>query len=116
MTNFFSSHKMYLLIAAGLFVAIGIWWGFSSEAPSDSLLTTSPTGVSAADKELVDTLLQLRTVSLTGTILAEPAFMQLQDFGTQIVPEPVGRPNPFAPLDVSATTSSVGIQLFKPQR
>ena len=115
--EFFNKHKMLILIALGVLVVLGIWWGFSREAPSDSLLTTevSPE-TDPSDRGLVDTLLQLRAVSLSGTIFSDPAFMSLQDFGTQIIPEPVGRPNPFAPVSSNAksttTSGSRGTQLF----
>lgn len=62
------------------------------------LLTENIAAGSEADRDLVATLLQLRTVSLSGTIFSDPIFQTLQDFGSQIIPEPVGRPNPFAPL------------------
>ncbi|OGG57433.1 hypothetical protein A2853_03660 [Candidatus Kaiserbacteria bacterium RIFCSPHIGHO2_01_FULL_55_17] len=114
--GFFSKYKTYLFIAGGALIAIGVWWGFSAETPSDSLLTTERVEGGPADKALVDTLLQLRSVTLSGTIFSDPAFILLQDFGTQIIPEPIGRPNPFAPLGVSATSSTVGNKLFTPRR
>lgn len=79
----------------------------------DSLLTTevidsgSPSEDSA-DRELVESLLTLRAISLSGTIFNDPAFQKLQDFGTMIVPEPVGRANPFAPRGQEAAPQSQG--------
>ncbi len=100
-------------------MAIGIWWGFSGETPSNSLIETqNPSDVSPVERSLVDTLLQLRAVSLSGTIFSDPAFMSLQDFGTQVIPEPVGRANPFAPISNRATTDQETEQdtkLFSPK-
>ena len=59
----------------------------------------------AVDSDVVTILLQLRAVSLSGTIFSDAAFTSLKDFGSQIVPEPVGRANPFAPLTAVASTS-----------
>jgi hypothetical protein len=44
--------------------------------------------------------------------------MSLQDFGTTIVPEPVGRENPFAPLSLQATATATlrDTQIFAPRR
>lgn len=110
---------MYVFIALGIIAALGaLWWSLSGETPTNSLLTTqSANGGVPGDKELVDTLLQLRAVSLSGTIFLDPSFMILRDFGTQIVPEPVGRPNPFLPLTSRPTsTKAAGTLLFTPPR
>ncbi|QQG38218.1 MAG: hypothetical protein HYS26_01535 [Candidatus Kaiserbacteria bacterium] len=114
--GFFSEHKTLLITVVAIILVIGVWYGISSDAPSSSLLTSENVGGagSAEDQNLVETLLQLRAVSLSGAILGDPAFLSLQDFGTQIVPEPIGRPNPFAPLlrGLQSTSTSRGSQLF----
>ena len=93
--------KNKVTLVATILIAGGVLWylfaGGSSSAPT-SLLSTQGAGsaVGATDQTLVQTLLALRSVSLSGTILSDPAFRSLQDFGTQIVQEPIGRPDPFA--------------------
>ncbi len=91
-----------LVIVAGLAIAFGLWYGLSPRE-SGTLLIESTGG---AGQEVVDTLRQLDAVKLDGTLLSNPAFSSLQDFSTQIVPEPVGRPNPFAPLSVAPSQSA----------
>lgn len=54
--------------------------------------------VGAVDRELQETLTRVRAIELNNQILNDPAFLSLQDLGQQIVPEPFGRPNPFAPI------------------
>ena len=99
MGHLFGKYKVYIFTGLGIIVALGVWFGLSRESPSNSLLTTENVATApAGDKTLIDTLLQLRAVTLSGTIFTDPLFMNLRDFGTQIVPEPIGRPNPFAPL------------------
>lgn len=104
-----------------LVVLLGVgWYALSGGGPvaAPTLTTTSAAGTSAADKNLVSTLLALRAVKLDGSILTNPAFSSLKDFSTQIVPEPVGRPNPFAPLAVPtsvSTSSTHSAQIFSPR-
>lgn len=97
--------NMIVIIILVVIIVGGVWYGMSGGGAGDTaLLTTdvvndsgSPTE-DAVDRDLVETLLTLRAITLSGTIFADPAFKTLQDFGTTIVPEPVGRPNPFAPI------------------
>lgn len=104
---------MYMLAAAVL-ASFGAWWFISGSPQDDALLTTAGApSASPVDKELVGTLLQLRKVELSGTIFSDPAFQRLQDFGTQIVPESVGRPNPFIPPQRRSTSTASGGQLFQ---
>jgi hypothetical protein len=99
MINFILSHKIIVVIVA-LLMAVGVWIGLSSSSStsSNSLLTTESTDSNGPDQGLVATLLALRAVKLDGSIFQDPGFQALTDFSTQIVPEPIGRPNPFAPL------------------
>lgn len=115
-------HKLVFIIGI-LLVVFGVWYGLSQSAPAAPLLTSSaPTGsptIDNADQQLVSTLLALRAVTLNGSIFSDPAFLSLQDFSTTIVPEPVGRDNPFAPLQSKATTTQENphaAQLFAPKR
>src|SRR3989338_1969056 len=110
----------WILIGIGVAVAGFFWYASSGTSAPADILTTETAGGSAnsADKDLVETLLTLRSVTLSGTILSDPVFNALKDFGTQIVPEPIGRPDPFAPLRSaaaqSASAGSKGAQLFNP--
>lgn len=95
----FSPTSVLSVIGIAILVAGAIWYGMSQgSVGSTSLISTQSIGNSPDERELVETLLALRAVTLDGTVFNEPAFLSLRDFGTQIVPEPAGRPNPFAPL------------------
>ena len=104
--------KQHLLLFIGIIVVLAavFWYGLSSSSTPAPILTTDTVSGSpsleSSDQELVTTLLALRAVTLSGTIFQDPAFTSLSDFSTAIVPEPVGRDNPFAPLSGSATTST----------
>ncbi len=107
MAHFLARNKLLILLAL-VVLGAGLWYAFLGASDTGSLLVNEDltTSTNASDKELVQTLLQLRAIELNGTIFTAPSFMALQDFGSQIVPEPVGRPNPFAPLGASAAASS----------
>lgn len=100
-------NKLILLLLAGIVLAGVVWYSFMRDKTEVLLETQDLTAASPVDGDVVETLLELRAVSLSGTIFTDPAFMSLQDFGREIVPEPVGRQNPFAPLPGSqvATTT-----------
>lgn len=102
-------NKLILSILA-VAIAATVWYIMSDKGGS-SVLTTQQVRTTGGQQELVDTLLQLRSIQLSGNILADPAFATLRDFGTPLISEPVGRSNPFAPLSAAgirptATTSS----------
>lgn len=94
------SNKIVVLILAGIVVAGVVWFSFLRDRGNTPLLQTQDmTAGGAVDSDVVAILLELRSVSLSGTIFSDPAFASLQDFGSPIVQEPVGRSNPFAPLE-----------------
>ena len=115
MIELISRHKIAVVVI-GVVIAVVSWAALSEGPTSSSLLTTEVTA-DGGDTELVTTLLALRAVKLDGTIFTDPSFTSLKDFSTEIVPEPIGRPNPFAPLGstvVPTASSTRGAQIFAP--
>lgn len=114
--NWILQHKL-IVIGAIIVLFVAVWYGLSSSGGAAPVLETGAVGntgsptADSADQQLVATLLSLRAVTLSGTIFTDPAFQSLKDFSTAITPEPIGRPNPFAPLSADAgagtTTSTV---------
>lgn len=100
MLDMIKNNKLAVGVLAVL-VAIGAWYFLGDSGSGEPVLVTEDlsTPSAQAERDLVATLLQLRSVSLDGTIFNDPVFQSLKDFGSQIVPEPVGRENPFAPFD-----------------
>ena len=115
---FISQHK--LIIGVGLLLVLAFaWYGLSGGSTSTPTLTTTGGSGNAADKNLVSILLALRAVKLDATILSDQSFLSLRDFSTQIVPEPVGRQDPFAPLTVApalTASSTHNAQIFSPHK
>jgi len=120
--SFFQQHKLISILIVLALLGAGWYFLSGSPAPAPTLTTTNvsgATGTAAPDSTLVSTLLALRAVKLDGTIFSDPAFVSLKDFSTQIVPEPVGRDDPFAPLSVAPSTSASNThsaQIFSPRQ
>ena len=109
------------IIAIVIVIAGGLWYGLttsSSSAPTGAL--TSAGNDTSGDQSIVTTLLTLQSITLSGTIFSNPAYATLKDYTTAVVPEPAGRPDPFAPLPVSApaatVTSGKSAQIFQPAK
>lgn len=84
-----------------------IAYSFFAGRQSDQVLTTTDASqVSAPDQDLIALLLELKSISLDNSIFSNPAFTSLQDFSQELVPEPVGRTNPFEPLSGQSTAKS----------
>lgn len=60
--------------------------------------TEAVTPTTAVDQDLISLLFELKGITLDDSIFADPTFRSLQDFSQALVPEPIGRHNPFAPL------------------
>ena len=99
-----------MLVAGGVALAGVVWYSFLRDRTPEELLQRNDltTSTSAIDSDVVAILLQLRADTLSGTIFTDPVFMSLMDHGQEIKQEPVGRPNPFAPLEGSASVGDSG--------
>jgi hypothetical protein len=123
MIDFVKQHKIPVAVICLLLIA-ATWYEFTqTSGPTPTITTTTVGGDSSASNQaLVQTLLTLQAVTLSGTILSDPGFISLKDFTTQIVTEPVGRPDPFEPYStgavtqVSGTTNPTNPNLFAPTK
>lgn len=116
MMNLIRNNKPFAVILALVVLAGAGYLLFSggSDPAGDSLLTSNTvSGPSAASRELLVTLSDLKTVRLDSAIFSDPLFQSLQDFGVQIPLQPTGRRNPFAPIgvgNITPQTQSQGTQ------
>lgn len=103
MMNLIRNNKAFSVIL-GLVVLLGagyLLFSGGSDPAGNSLLTSNAvSGPSAASRELLVTLSDLKTVRLDAAIFSDPLFQSLKDFGVQIPLQPTGRRNPFAPIGV----------------
>ena len=101
MLDIIKQNKIILAVLVVVIVAF-TWFGLSDRQAPSTVLTTTASAVdsSVAEQEILKLLLNMRSIRLDSSIFEDPAFNSLRDFGREIIPEPVGRSNPFAPTDV----------------
>lgn len=96
-----------ILIAVGIllvvFVAYRMFFASEPEAP---LSSETVSGLPVEDGDLLSLLLQLKSLTLSDALLADPTFVTLQDFTVELAPEPVGRRNPFAVIGAAESAAS----------
>ncbi len=93
-----------LVVIVGAFIA---YQSFTSNKATAVLTATPTSTVSPVEQDLIALLLQLHSIKLDESIFTNQSFMSLQDFSQEIVPQPVGRTNPFAPLGAAAITAPI---------
>lgn len=77
----------------------------SADTADSSLLGEDQSQV--AD-EFLNTLLNLNTITLEGSVFSDPRFTSLVDYTVALTPQPLGRSNPFLPVgSTSATTTTI---------
>lgn len=101
MLDLLKKNKIILIIVV-VIVAAFMWFGLAEQKPTNNLLSSEVrSNSSPADQETLRVLLDMRSIRLDSSIFENPAFASLRDFGKDIIPEPVGRNNPFAPVGSS---------------
>ncbi|MEK7606351.1 MAG: hypothetical protein AAB458_02040 [Patescibacteria group bacterium] len=109
-TNFIQKYKK-LLILAGI-VAVGFvgYALFSGNELPEGLTSESVYDIPAEEGgDLLAILEELRTINLDTSILQDTTFLTLEDFSVTLTAEPVGRPNPFAPIGVGAAVGTTTV-------
>ena len=77
----------------------GLYKAFSGGEEEAALSSETPSGLPAEQGGvLLSLLLELKSITLADAIFADAAFQTLEDFTVKLVPEPIGRRNPFAPI------------------
>ena len=91
-----------IMLGVLLVVAYYVFWGSGSGSP----LLSSSAAPSSESQQLLATLGDLHSVTLDNRIFKNQIFLSLSDFGAVIPEQPVGRPNPFAPVGVQTSPRS----------
>jgi hypothetical protein len=95
----FTKTTTYLLIALAVVALISgvVMFNALSSTPSDQDIITEGDMTASVDEVLFITLAsQIETISFDASFFRDPRFMSLVDIRTPIVPEDVGRRDPFA--------------------
>lgn len=91
-------YKGAIIAIAVLAVAFFAYSYFFAKPAEPLLSAEAVAGTTSVDQDLISLLLELRSIKLEDRIFSDSAFMSLQDFSQNLVEEPIGRVNPFAPL------------------
>lgn len=81
-------------IFALLIVGVVLWGQLTG---GDAPIITS-TESNTQQSEALSALLEMRSIKLDGRLFENRAFQSLVDTKREIIPEPIGRQNPFAPI------------------
>ena len=93
-----------ILIFGGIFILLVIGYAVFFGGTS----ATAVGGQNAVGAQFLTTLLNLRNIKLDDSIFTDASFVSLQDFELTLIPETnPGRMNPFSPLGVDASSSTV---------
>ena len=97
-------YRNVVFVLAAVVIAFALYTYFFPGGGNNAVLSEEEVvpAEEATNQDLITLLLQLRSITLDGKIFSDPVFKSLADFGQELVPEPVGRTNPFAPLGASA--------------
>lgn len=81
--------------------------GVTKQAVTTASGQSSTAGLDGPGKEFVVQLLAIQNIKFNLQLFADPVFIGLRDWSRELIPQEVGRPNPFAPLrgDISAQGS-----------
>ncbi|MEK9184661.1 MAG: hypothetical protein AAB866_00660 [Patescibacteria group bacterium] len=103
MQQFFQKNKVMLPVII-LVVVLGIigYFYISSRGNSGDLLVQVDKTASdqVVGKDLLIALNRLNAITLDDSLFRDAVFATLNDFSVEIVPQAVGRNNPFSPLNV----------------
>lgn len=104
MIDFIRANKKTAAVVAIVLLGVLGYSLFFGGGGGEALVATTPVAENVG-RDLLSTLLQLKSLDLDEALFQNPVFQSLRDFGIPIPPQPLGRPNPFAPLG-STTPSS----------
>lgn len=108
------NHKKILIVII-LLILIFVGYGFyiSNNKSSSASVSKQPISASSVQsslegpgKEFVTQLLAIQNINFKLDLFKDPVYIGLQDFSREIIPQPIGRPNPFAPFDDESRTNS----------
>lgn len=107
MRQIFQKLKIPIIILAIMFAGFIGYNTFVKQPTQTSLLkVTNQAGASGPESNFLPILLEVQNVTLDENLFLDPVFRALVDFGQQIVPESLGKMNPFsATLGASANSS-----------
>ncbi len=96
--NFIRRYQTVLLFVLIVVVAFVAYQYLLAPSSESALTATNSLNANGPDQDLIALLLELKSLRLDNVLFDDSIFKSLQDFSKDLVGEPQGRPNPFAPL------------------
>lgn len=97
-----------LFIVLAVVIVLFVGYAMSDKTPEPGpLQKQSASGSSDVEQEILQLLMDVQSIRLDSSIFQDPAFATLRDFSREIVQEPSGRENPFAPVGGAAVAGAV---------
>lgn len=100
MMNFLKQYSTVISFVVIVAVLYGGYVLFFAEGTEPVVEVTETNAT--PDQDLIALLFELKSIRLDSALFEDQLFKALKDFGRDLVSEPVGRPNPFAPLGGSS--------------
>ncbi len=95
--NFIRNNMFAVVVFALIIAGLAGYELYFAPPPSGDALSSGSSGP-VSGSQLLASLSNLQSVTLDPSVFSDPIFVSLVDYGISIPHEPVGRPNPFAPL------------------
>lgn len=92
-------NKTTIIVIIILVIAGGIYF-YTNGSPKipDSLLQKQNPDAQASANRILSLLKQINSLQIKTNIFKSKEFQTLRDYSVEIMPQEVGRPNPFAPI------------------
>ena len=87
-----------LIVIGALIVAAGAYWYFFTGTGNEIPLTSLDASTNQEQTQFQALVNELQPISFNTDILSDPRFNVLVDLRTPVIPESVGRLDPFAPI------------------
>ncbi len=101
-----------IVLFVGYFAIKGSGGSNSSSGVTKTAVSTSGSssgsGAGAPGQEFVTQLLAIQNITLNLELFNDPVFLSLHDWSHELVGQPISRPNPFAPIDLTAISVDSG--------
>lgn len=100
----FGKYRTVIIIIVVLAVAFVIYSFFVKGDEGDDLLVsnTAQTPASVVSNEIISALNQIESLRLSQEIFSDPVYLNLKDRSQVIPEEPIGKRNPFDPINSNA--------------
>lgn len=98
-------NNIVIAVIALILLSVGGFYYISRDDQGDELLVSESVD-NGVDRELLVTLLELKSLKFNPGLFESNTFRGLKDFSRQIPDEPYGRPNPFAPVGTDRVKST----------